>query len=60
MLRRLDRVPAERVRVAESGVSEAQQVAGLCGRADAVLMGTALMAAPNVEEKIRELGWACA
>lgn len=57
MRRRLDRVPDGVVRVAESGVSSAEQVDELRGKADAVLIGTALMAAADIEARIDALGW---
>lgn len=57
MLRRLERVPTARVRVGESGVHTPRDVERLRGRADAVLVGTALMEAPDVEARIRGFGW---
>lgn len=57
MLRRLERVPDGCVRVAESGVSTPEHVASLAGVADAVLIGTTLMAAPDPAAKLEALGW---
>lgn len=51
------KVPKDRVRVAESGVLSASDVADLRGAVDAVLIGTAFMKAPDIEAAIRALGW---
>ncbi len=46
-----------RLLVAESGVSRPEEVARLRGVADAALIGTTFMRAPDLEAKIQELGW---
>ena len=43
----LPRIPPDRVAVAESGYLEPEHLEPLCGRADAVLVGTALMRAAD-------------
>ena len=50
-------ISKDRIVVAESGYVSADQVAALKGKADAVLMGSVLMKAENIEEKILELGF---
>ena len=51
-------VPADRVAVAESGVTTRADADALrAGRADAVLIGSALMAAPDPSDAIRALGF---
>ncbi|MCB9506335.1 MAG: indole-3-glycerol-phosphate synthase [Myxococcales bacterium] len=57
MLRRLDRLPAGVVRVAESGVSTAGAVGRLASLADAVLIGTALVAEADTGAAIEALGF---
>jgi len=54
---RLRKVPADRVRVAESGVETQHDVIALQGLADAVLIGSSLMSAPDPAARIEELGW---
>jgi indole-3-glycerol phosphate synthase len=54
-IRRL--VPSDRIVVAESGYESRQQIDSLKGTADAVLVGSALMKAQNIEEKLVELGF---
>jgi len=50
------RIPADRVAIAESGVrTRAQGAAAELAGADAVLVGSALMQAPDPGEKLREL-----
>ncbi len=53
--RLLGKVPGGKVIISESGISGRGEVEGLKGRVDAVLVGTALMKAENMETKIREL-----
>lgn len=53
----LARIPRGVIRVAESGVERPEQVAALRERADAVLIGSALMLADDPEEAIVRLGW---
>lgn len=53
-IRLLETVPRERVVVAESGYERPEEAAELRGRADAVLVGTALMRAADPEAWIRE------
>jgi indole-3-glycerol phosphate synthase/phosphoribosylanthranilate isomerase len=53
----LERIPRGTLRVAESGVARRAQVEALRGLADAVLIGTALMAASTPEEGMEQLGW---
>jgi len=48
---------AGRVCVAESGVFERSQVDRLRDVADAVLIGSSIMLAPDIEAKIKDLGW---
>ncbi len=43
--------------VAESGYHLPEQIARLRGIADAVLIGTTLMKAPDIAQRMRELGW---
>lgn len=57
MLTRLDRVPRDNVCVAESGVTAPEHVDALRGRSDAVLIGSALMAADDIESAIVSLGF---
>ncbi len=52
----LHHVPEDRVRVAESGIETAEDVQRVTGLADAVLVGTSLMQAADVDAKIRALG----
>lgn len=49
------RVPADRVLVAESGIARDADVRALPSRVDAVLVGTALVGAPEPHERVREL-----
>lgn len=58
MVRRLERMPTGVVRVAESGVGRPEHVGALAGLAEAVLIGTTLMSAPDPAARIEELGWA--
>ncbi len=54
----LAEVPSDRVAVAESGVTTRAHADGLRGgRADAVLIGSALMTAPDPAAAIRDLGF---
>jgi indole-3-glycerol phosphate synthase len=53
----LECIPADRVRVAESGVQTREDVERLRGCADAVLIGSALMTAPDPAAAIEQLGW---
>jgi indole-3-glycerol phosphate synthase len=55
-VRRLSRVPRDRVAVLESGIAEREHVlAAVEAGAAAVLIGEALMAAPDPGEKLRDL-----
>lgn len=54
---RLQRVPASCVRVAESGLDCRRDVDAVRDTADAVLIGSSLMAAPDPAARIEELGW---
>lgn len=54
---RLARVPDSCVRVAESGLSCRDDVEAIRGLADAALIGSALMSAPNPAARIEELGF---
>lgn len=47
----------DRIRVAESGVTSAEDVRRLGECADAALVGSALMSADDLEAKIEALGW---
>jgi indole-3-glycerol phosphate synthase/phosphoribosylanthranilate isomerase len=49
------RIPADRLVVAESGLETREQVAALRPWADAVLVGTALMRAPDLDAAVRRL-----
>lgn len=49
------RVPADRLLVSESGIASRADVARLAGRADAVLVGSALMAADDIGAAARTL-----
>lgn len=53
----LDQIPADRVRVAESGLHSAEDVHALAGRADAALVGSALMGAPDIAARVEAMGW---
>lgn len=53
----LRRVPSDRVRIAESGIETASDVASLHGLADAALVGTALMKATDAATRIDEMGF---
>jgi indole-3-glycerol phosphate synthase len=55
--RLLERIPADRVRVAESGVTEPEHRDALVGLADAALIGSELMVAEDVATRIVELGF---
>jgi indole-3-glycerol phosphate synthase/phosphoribosylanthranilate isomerase len=57
MNRLIEQVPADRVAVAESGIESRADVDALPARADAVLVGSALMLADDPRAKLRELGW---
>lgn len=59
MIALLDRIPGDRIRVAESGVDRREDVARLVGVAHAVLIGSTLMAADDPAATIEELGWQC-
>ena len=48
---------AGRIVVAESGIFERSQVDRLRAIADAVLIGSSIMLADDIEAKIEELGW---
>ena len=54
----LDQVPSDLVRVAESGVSSADDVRMLTGRADAALVGTSLMTSADPAAEIASMGFA--
>lgn len=51
------RIGGGRIAVAESGIRSRMDIERLKGIADAVLIGGALMEAPDVEARIRELGF---
>ncbi len=55
--RLLDAVPAGRLRVAESGLTERAAVDRVRGRADAALVGSAIMAADDPAGFMEALGW---
>ncbi|MDP6671134.1 MAG: indole-3-glycerol phosphate synthase TrpC [archaeon] len=50
-------IPSDKIVVAESGYTSADGIAKLKGSADAVLIGSALMKADNIEDKLVELGF---
>ena len=50
-------IPQDRVVVAESGYETMEQISTLKGKADAVLIGSTLMKAANIEDKLIELGF---
>lgn len=52
-------VPEDRVRVAESGLVDRASVDNMRGRADAALIGTALIDADDPAAQMEELGWSC-
>ena len=54
----LTKVPEDRVRVAESGIATALDVAAISGLADAALVGSTLMVAEDVPATIAALGFA--
>ncbi len=53
----LDQIPGDRLRVAESGFSLRDHVEMFTGHADAVLIGSAFMEAPDIEARIEAMGW---
>jgi indole-3-glycerol phosphate synthase len=53
----LQQVPDDRIAVAESGVHARADVEALPARADAVLIGSALMEVEDPEQRLEELGW---
>lgn len=54
---RLDRIPKDRVRVAESGLESRADVDRVRGLAHAALIGTAFMSAPDIGAAMERLGW---
>ncbi len=50
-------IPSDRIRVAESGIETRADVDRLAGVADAVLIGSTLMAAADPAQAIEALGW---
>ena len=50
-------IPSDRVIVAESGYLTQEDISSLRGKADAVLIGSALMSEKNIEQKLVELGF---
>ncbi len=50
-------IPSDRIVVAESGYNSADEISKLKGKADAVLVGSAIMKADNIESKLVELGF---
>jgi len=54
---RLGRVPSECVRVAESGLEKPEDVEAIRPFANAALIGSSLMSAPDPAARIEELGW---
>lgn len=52
-----DLVPDTLIRVAESGIQNRNRVDQLRKYFDAVLIGSELMSAPDIEQRIQELGW---
>ena len=60
-LKNFDRVrtliPENIIVVAESGYASKMAIDSLRGKADAVLVGSALMNAESIEEKLKELGF---
>ncbi len=50
-------IPEDRVIVAESGYSTKQHIDSIKGKADAVLMGSVLMKAEDIDAKLEELGF---
>lgn len=55
--RRLDKIPQGILRVAESGLETRADIDQIRSLANAALIGTAFMSAPNVDEAIEALGW---
>ena len=55
--RLIESIPAGRTVVAESGIGGRADLEALPNRADAVLIGSAFMAAPDPARKLEELGW---
>lgn len=56
---RLQRVPTDRIRVAESGLRSRSDIEAVRTHADAVLIGSELISAPDPARRIEELGWTC-
>ncbi len=54
----LEKIPEDKIAVAESGIQCAEQVTALVGLADAVLIGSLLMKSADPAAIIRQLGWA--
>lgn len=55
----LEHIPADKIIVAESGISTAADVAKLAGKVDAMLIGSSILSAENMEEKLKELTQNC-
>lgn len=52
-LKLIDRIPADRYRIVESGISKASELEPYRGKADCVLIGTALLESANPEALLR-------
>ena len=50
-------IPSDKIVVAESGYNSAGEISKLKGKADAVLVGSAIMRAENIEGKLVEMGF---
>ncbi len=50
-----EKIPAEKIIVSESGISTHEDLKQLAGKVDAVLIGSALLQAKNIEGKLDEL-----
>ena len=51
----VEKIPAEKIIVAESGINSAEDAKNLAGKVDAILVGTSILNAPDIEEKLKEL-----
>ena len=51
----LPKIPAEKIIVAESGIESREDLEKLNGKADAALIGTAILNSPDIEAKLLEL-----
>ena len=51
----VEQIPADKIIIAESGIETANDVRRLKGKVDAMLIGSSILSAENMEEKLKEL-----